>query len=140
MKTLLFIGIGSFMGGIARYCRPRSPIFVRAGVRGLTRFVTAGCGSELPWGTFAVNILGCFLLGVLYQLFSGAVNLPPALRLLLTVGFCGGFTTFSTFVAEDFAMLSAARYFAAASYTALSVLAGLGAMWVGSRLALLFQG
>ena len=125
MKMLLYVGIGSFLGGVARY--------------GLTRFVAEGVVSELPFGTFVVNIVGCFLLGLLYQLFSAVFSPSEGIRLLLTVGFCGGFTTFSTFVAEDLTMLSSARFFIAAIYAVLSVLIGLAAMWLGMRCAGLFS-
>lgn len=125
MKMLLYIGIGSFLGGVARY--------------GLTRFVAAGVVTELPFGTFVVNVVGCFLLGLLYQLFSSVFSPSDGMRLLLTVGFCGGFTTFSTFVAEDFAMLSAARFFVAAAYAVVSVVVGLVAMWLGVRCVEMFS-
>ncbi len=125
MKILLFIGAGSFLGGIARYT--------------LTRFVAAGIESELPCGTFTVNVLGCLFLGILYQFFSTYTTVPNEVKLFLTVGFCGGFTTFSTFIGEDFAMLSAARYFLTAAYAAMSVVVGLLAFWLGARLISLFQ-
>ena len=79
-KTLLCVGAGSFVGGIARY--------------GLTRWVSAGNFTHLPLGTMVVNVAGCLFIGLLYGWFERADVLSPEWRLFLTVGFCGGFTTF----------------------------------------------
>lgn len=87
-KTLLCVGAGSFVGGIARY--------------GLTRWVSAGSFTHLPLGTMVVNVAGCLFIGLLYGWFERADVLSPEWRLFLTVGFCGGFTTFSTFVHENY--------------------------------------
>ena len=87
-KTLLCVGAGSFVGGIARY--------------GLTRWVSAGSFTHLPLGTMIVNVAGCLFIGLLYGWFERADVLSPEWRLFLTVGFCGGFTTFSTFVHENY--------------------------------------
>lgn len=80
-KTLLCVGAGSFVGGMARY--------------GLTRWVSAGNFTHLPLGTMVVNVAGCLFIGLLYGWFERADVLSPEWRLFLTVGFCGGFTTFS---------------------------------------------
>lgn len=77
-KTLLCVGAGSFVGGIARY--------------GLTRWVSAGSFTHLPLGTMIVNVAGCLFIGLLYGWFERADVLSPEWRLFLTVGFCGGFT------------------------------------------------
>ena len=82
MKMLLMVGLGSFAGGVLRFL--------------LTRFVQINSMSSFPWGTTAVNLLGCLVLGVLYGLFSRGLLLHTETRLFLTVGLCGGFTTFST--------------------------------------------
>ena len=87
-KTLLCVGAGSFVGGMARY--------------GLTRWVSAGNFTHLPLGTMVVNVAGCLFIGLLYGWFERADVLSPEWRLFLTVGFCGGFTTFSTFVHENY--------------------------------------
>ena len=84
LRTLLFIGMGSFIGGIARFL--------------LARWVQGGTGSSFPFGTLAVNVLGCLAIGLLYGIFERGNLMNPDLRLFLTVGLCGGFTTFSTFV------------------------------------------
>ena len=96
LKTLLFIGAGSFVGGVARYL--------------LSRAVQSGVSSPFPWGTMAVNVAGCLLIGILYGLFERNHIGSDALRMFLTVGFCGGFTTFSTFVHENYALLGAGHF------------------------------
>lgn len=120
MKILIYIGAGSFLGGIARYA--------------LTRFVSVGLDGSVPYGTLAVNVLGCFLLGVIYELSANYVDMPTELKLMMTVGFCGGFTTFSTFMAENMTMISLSRYAQCAVYAAASLLLGFAAMWSGHRL------
>ncbi|MFR5871980.1 MAG: fluoride efflux transporter FluC [Alistipes sp.] len=88
LRTLLFIGMGSFIGGIARFL--------------LARWVQGGTGSSFPFGTLAVNVLGCLAIGLLYGIFERGNLMNPDLRLFLTVGLCGGFTTFSTLFTKTF--------------------------------------
>ena len=95
-KTLLCVGAGSFVGGIARY--------------GLTRWVSAGSFTHLPLGTMIVNVAGCLFIGLLYGWFERADVLSPEWRLFLTVGFCGGFTTFSTFVHENYILFLSDKF------------------------------
>ncbi|MCS0639114.1 fluoride efflux transporter CrcB [Streptomyces sp. LP05-1] len=87
-----------------------------------------------PWGTFTVNVAGCLILGVLTgAITSGAAS--GSVRLLLGTGLCGALTTYSTFSYETMRLAeSGARFFAAANVVA-SVIAGLGAVWVGVALA-----
>ena len=82
MKDLLLIGLGSCLGGMARH-------LVGLGVRHL--------GVASLWGTLAVNLLGCLLIGLLAGLFARHPNVSLAVQRFLTIGVCGGFTTFSTF-------------------------------------------
>ena len=72
LRTLLFIGMGSFIGGIARFL--------------LARWVQGGTGSSFPFGTLAVNVLGCLAIGLLYGIFERGNLMNPDLRLFLTVG------------------------------------------------------
>lgn len=117
LKTLLCIGAGSFLGGISRYL--------------LTRAVSAGNFSHLPLGTMAVNVLGCLLIGLLYGWFEKENVLSPEWRLFLTVGFCGGFTTFSTFMYENYALCLSEKFWSFAGYSVLSFALGLVAVWFG---------
>lgn len=120
LKILLAIGSGSFVGGIARYL--------------LSRYIQASVISSFPFGTFWVNIIGCFLIGIFYGFAErGNISNTPLL-LFLTVGFCGGFTTFSTFSNENMAMLRDGSYFYFSLYVSLSVFVGLMATFGGKAL------
>ena len=116
-KTLLIIGLGSFCGGIFRFL--------------LTRFVQNHFLATFPFGTMIVNIVGCFLIGIFYALFERGNLLNTDLRLFLTGGLCGGFTTFSTFMNENFVLLREQNYLYFMSYTVLSIVLGLTAVYVG---------
>lgn len=85
-------------------------------------------------GTLAVNLLGCFLIGILLGAVERAQLLTPALALLLITGFCGGFTTFSTFAA-DAVTLAGREAWISLGYVALSVLGGMALMFAGRNLA-----
>ena len=118
---LLCIALGGGAGAYARYR--------------LSRAIYARAGRRFPWGTLAVNLAGSFALGlVLPQLASDA----SPLRALVTVGFLGAFTTFSTFAAEAVALLEDGRRRRAAGYVAASLVLGLAAiasgLWLGTRL------
>ena len=117
MKILLMVGLGSFAGGVLRFL--------------LTRFVQINSMSSFPWGTTAVNLLGCLVLGVLYGLFSRGLLLHTETRLFLTVGLCGGFTTFSTLMNESFLLLKEGNFPAFFLYTLLSFAGGLSAIGLG---------
>ena len=119
-KTLLCVGAGSFVGGIARY--------------GLTRWVSAGNFTPLPLGTMVVNVAGCLFIGLLYGWFERADVLSPEWRLFLTVGFCGGFTTFSTFSLESLVLLEDGRPVLFGGYVLLSVTLCLAGVWLGKHL------
>lgn len=117
MKTLLFVGFGSFFGGILRY----GGGLLIGRISDTTAF---------PWHTLLINLSGCFLLGLLNGCFvQGWAH--HDLRLALTVGLCGGFTTFSTFSQESINLLRSGAWFCGTSYIALSVLAGLGSFAAG---------
>lgn len=111
------MGVGSFLGGIARY--------------GLTKVMTSVMGFTSTWGTFTSNVIGCLLIGLFYGLFERYGNIDQHWRLFLTVGFCGGFTTFSTFVNENFNHLSNGRYFEMAAYSVGSFAVGLFMLYLG---------
>ena len=119
MKIVLLVGFGSFIGGMSRYL--------------VTLFVQNKILSTFPYGTLAVNIIGCFLIGVIYGL-SERGNMNPEWRLFLATGIMGGFTTFSSFSNETVSMLRDAEYLPAFFYVAFSVMVGLAATFGGISL------
>lgn len=110
-------------------------VFVGGGLGSLCRF---GLGQWLnrtggyPWGTLLANGLACIILGMLVA-YASKQSLSIEVRLLLMTGFCGGFSTFSTFSNELIQMLRQADYFSAFSYLLVSLIFGLLAIWLGMR-------
>ncbi len=117
MLKLIYIATGSALGGVLRYL--------------LSRVVQEQTDGLFPWGTFAVNIIGCFAIGLIYALIDRGYNISPEMRLFLTVGFCGGFTTFSTFAHENYLLFQSDHFPTVALYAALSLLFGFTAAWAG---------
>ena len=120
MKDLLLIGLGSCLGGMVRH-------LVGLGVRHL--------GVASLWGTLAVNLLGCLLIGLLAGPFPRPPNVPLAAPRLLTTGGCGGFTTLFPLFRHGLSPLLGGRVPALLLYVAGSVVAGLVAVAAGYRLA-----
>lgn len=118
IKLLFIIGTGSFLGGIARFLT--------------SRFIQNTVISAFPYGTFVVNIIGCFLIGLFYGLSERGNFMTAEWRMFLTVGFCGGYTTFSTFANENVALLRDGNVFYFALYTGLSVFIGILATYLGN--------
>ena len=116
IKDIVLVGIGSCIGGICRY---------------LISLFIGHSQNGFPWGTFLVNILGCLLIGILWGVTSRSQNFAQAFSLLLMVGFCGGFTTFSTFSKEGLAMLQTNNYLLFTLYTLGSVVLGIAAVALG---------
>lgn len=116
MQSLLMVGIGSFVGGVLRYS--------------FSKWVQFKLLTTYPFGTFTVNIIGCFIIGMVMG-FSQRFNISSEWRLLLVTGFCGGFTTFSAFSIETMALLRDAQYVPAIAYISASVIIGLFAAFVG---------
>lgn len=119
-SNILAVFIGSGLGGVCRYLCSR-------GIQALAPH------AAFPWSTFAVNLIGCFIIGLLYGLFDKSNILSPELRLLLTVGFCGGFTTFSTFINESY-MLSGANLLMSLGYLLASVAGGFLMLYLAYKL------
>ncbi len=120
LKPILFIGAGGFFGSIARY--------------GLHLFLSSRSIVAFPWGTFAVNISGCLLIGLLVGLETRHQLVADPLKWLLITGFCGGFTTFSTFSIEGLALLHEQQFGVFFGYTFGSVVIGILATFLGFSL------
>lgn len=109
-------------------------IFVGGGLGSVLRFLVSNYTQKLwsinsfPMGTFVVNMIGCFLIGVFSAYFLKVDNY---LKFLLITGFCGGFTTFSTFSAENISLWENGNYAMLAFYVLLSVIIGFGAVYLG---------
>lgn len=116
IHSILLVGFGSFLGGICRFLS--------------ARLIGAHLSGTFPFGTFAVNIAGCFLIGLFYGLSER--GLSPNVRMFLTVGFCGGFTTFSTFASESLQLFKAGNIIPFALYASLSIFLGILAVYAGN--------
>ena len=89
---------------------------------------------SFPLGTLLVNILGCFAIGLFYGLFERGNLMNPNLKMFLTVGFCGGFTTFSTFMNENFQLIKDDNFFYLSLYVGLSLFVGFIMLYLGYSL------
>jgi CrcB protein len=119
----LIIGIGSALGGVARY--------------GLGLLAVSAWGPEFPWGTIIINVAGSFIIGFFATITGpeGRLLVGTAARQFVMIGFCGGFTTFSSFSLETVSLLSSGRLLAAGANAGLSVIVCLFAVWLGHTLA-----
>lgn len=120
LRLIFIIGSGSFVGGIARFLASRA----------IQNYAESG----FPFGTLFVNIVGSFLIGIFYGLSERGNILNPEWRVFLTIGFCGGFTTFSTFSNENISLIRDGNFFHFSIYTGLTVFAGLLAVYLGNLL------
>ena len=116
IRNIIAVGAGSFIGGIARY-------LVSLGMKGISK--------GFPWATLLVNLLGCLIIGLLWGFLSRNASESTSWGLFLTVGLCGGFTTFSTFSKEALTMLQTGQIWGFASYIAISILAGIALVALG---------
>ena len=116
IKQLLLVGFGGAIGSILRYLT--SVLMAKYDV------------GSFPLATFITNVLGCFAIGLLIGYFSNA-DTDQNLKLLFITGFCGGYTTFSTFAAENIALLQSNNYITLMVYTLASVIVGLLAVGLG---------
>jgi CrcB protein len=116
-RNILLVGIGGLLGSVARY-------LVAIALAGQTAGI-------FPFATLAVNIVGCFLIGLIFAFADRGNLLTPEWRIFLTTGFCGGFTTFSTFSYESLRLLQDGEYLYVAAYVLISVIVGLAATFLG---------
>ena len=121
MPLFAWVAIGSAAGGVLRFL--------------LGALIQQKTGSTFPVGTLAINVGGSFILGFLLRYALGGPAISPEIRAFLTAGFCGGFTTFSTFSYETAALIEDGDYHRAAWYLGLSVALSLGAVFLGAGLA-----
>lgn len=117
VKSILIVGVGGFIGSALRYM--------------VSRYFQIHVVSVFPWGTFTVNIIGSFIIGILFGLSEKGDFLSHEWRLFLTVGICGGFTTYSTFSNDAFMLLQNNEFFRFATYSGLSFILGLFAVYFG---------
>jgi len=121
MMNVLVIGIGGFVGAVARY--------------GIAVWIGQRWGRSFPLGTFVINVSGSFLIGLLMTLMAERFTENPQWRLLLVVGFLGAYTTFSTFEYETGALLKDGEWLFAGLNVVLSVIAGFVALKLGEVMA-----
>ncbi len=119
-QHLLLVGVGGFFGSIARYLT--------------SRFADQRLASLLPYGTLVVNVTGSFILGLVIGWLVGKAD-AGNLRVLLATGFCGGFTTFSTFALENYSLFTRKEPGHAVLYIVLSLVLSIGAVFSGIWLA-----
>jgi fluoride exporter len=116
--VILWIGLGGFAGSISRY--------------GVDQWFGVSKHDAFPVSTFTVNVMGCFLVGLLTALFEQRVRVDPAVRSALTIGFLGAYTTFSTFALQAMRLGEARALALALAYIAASVIVGLIAVVIGT--------
>ena len=121
MTQLLMVGLGGFLGAVSRFL--------------LAALVQGAAGDRVPYGTLAVNVVGCAVIGAVTALAETRGGLSDGLRLFLVVGLLGGFTTFSAFGNETLALLRAGEVGPAVANVLANVLLAIGAVWVGRLVA-----
>ena len=120
LELILAVAFGGAIGSAARYL---------AGHGSAKLF-----GLAFPWGTLIINIAGSFLIGVFAESFALRWDAPQAVRVFLTVGICGGFTTFSTFSLDAFVLIERGELWQAAAYMIGSVALSIGGLFAGLHL------
>lgn len=117
LKQIVLVGMGGGTGSIFRY---------------LTSVLTSRYYANVfPMATFTANLIGCFLIGLFIGYIDRNHTLSPDYRFLLVTGFCGGYTTFSSFALENFNLFHSQNYFTLAAYILLSVVMGYIAVALG---------
>ncbi len=117
MRHLIIIGLGGFIGTIARF--------------GVSKLSVHWQFLSIPMGTLLVNVLGSLIIGILMGLSQKTNLLSLELRMFLIIGICGGFTTFSSFSSENLVLMQNGQFLIALIYTASSILFGFTAVYLG---------
>ena len=113
--SYLYVALGGALGSVLRY-------FLSLVIPKVAGF---------PWPTFVANVLGCLCIGIFSGLFLKCDSLSPNLKLFLVTGFCGGFTTFSTFASENLALLQSGKFGMCIAYALASFVLGVAACFAG---------
>jgi len=121
IQLILAVALGGALGSVTRYL---------VGIGSGKLF-----GFAFPWGTLIINVTGSFLMGAFAGLFAQRWDLPQVVRVFLTVGICGGYTTFSTFSLDAFYLIERGQSLASAIYMIASVVLSVGALIAAMQLA-----
>lgn len=121
VQKIVWLGLAGAAGALARYA--------------MATTVQRWCGVRFPWGTFAVNVAGCFVFGLVWTMAEERNWIPSGARLVILTGFLGAFTTFSTFAFETGALIREADWTAAAANLIGQNILGLAAIFAGAALA-----
>ena len=116
-KTITYVAVGSVIGGVSRFL--------------LQQFIQRRVESTFPYGTLVVNLLGCFIIGIVVGLADRGNLMSPQTRIFWATGICGGFTTFSSFINENQSMLLDGELLNTFAYISISIVAGLTATALG---------
>ena len=117
----LWVALGGALGSVARFA--------------VGLWIYERMGTRFPYGTFVINISGCFIIGLALTVLDERMGLPPQWRLAIPIGFVGAYTTFSTFEYETMRLVNHGQAGMALLYIALSVVLGYGAVWAGMAAA-----
>ncbi len=117
LTNILMAGAGSCVGGMARYI--------------LGKLIQTSVSGVFPWGTLAVNLIGCLLIGFIYGMLDRGFQLSEPVKIFLTIGFCGGFTTFSTFANENYLLFTGGHIGLFALYALSSIILGFLLLYAG---------
>lgn len=117
LLAIAAVAVGGAVGSVMRYL--------------VSNWFTDRLGPDFPWGTFAINVSGAFLIGIVLQLAAARAGISPYVRLFLATGILGGYTTFSTFAYETYTLGTGNLSLQAFGYAAGSVLAGVAAAYLG---------
>lgn len=120
LKNILLVIAGSAAGGSARYIT--------------SLVIQSKNNTQFPMGTFMINLIGCFIMGMVYALAARNASNGSDIKLLLATGFCGGFTTFSAFAFENLELFKSGLHLTALVYIILSVVLGILAVVLGAYL------